>query len=388
MTPPAPRAFTAATISSRSVRTVRGLLPGRYLTAGVRRAVAVTGLSTMVRWTGPHDAHAGGRADRAALDPRPRDDDGEPAGTGAYSRWIDLDGPVHYLDFGGPVDAPTVVCVHGLLGSAVTWSALAPFLTGHYRVLAPDLSGHGLTRSLGRSTHVRALRTQLHRFLHAISPDPVILIGNSMGGMLTLLEAGTDPDRVAALVLLDPVLPLVPARPDRFVTPLLAAYATPVLGPQLLTRHRRASPESLVTFVLSLCCVDTTRVPADVVDQIMAVARHTLNSPNVEREIAVSARSIITTAGYLRGGGYRRGTHAITCPVLLLHGARDRLVPIAVTRAAARAHPTWTLSVMPDVGHVPQLEAPRETAMAITTWLRAAGPATTAATLTPSARPA
>ena len=384
MTPPAPRAFTAATISSRSVRTVRGLLPARYLTAGVRRAVAVSGLSTMLRWTGPDEVPAGGRADWRAVDPRPRDDDRERAGIGEYSRWIDLEGPMHYLDFGGPVDGPTVVCVHGLLGSAVTWSALAPFMTGQYRVLAPDLSGHGLTRSLGRSTRVRALRTQLHRFLHAIGPDPVILIGNSMGGMLALLEASADPDGVAGLVLLDPVLPLVPARPDRFVTPLLAAYATPVLGPQLMIRHRRASPESLVNYVLSLCCVDTTRVPADVVDQILAVARHTLNSPNVEREIAASARSIITTAGYLRGAGYRRGTHAITCPVLLLHGARDRLVPIAVTRAAARTHPTWTLTVMPDVGHVPQLEAPSETATAITTWLRTAGP-TTAATLTPSA---
>jgi hypothetical protein len=51
------------------------------------------------------------------------------------SRWTDLGGPVHYLDFGGPARAPTVVCVHGLTGSAVNWSAIAPLLTGREGML-------------------------------------------------------------------------------------------------------------------------------------------------------------------------------------------------------------------------------------------------------------
>ena len=59
--------------------------------------------------------------------------------------------------------------------------------------------------------------------------------------------------------------------------------------------------------------------------------------------------------------------------MLLLHGTRDRMVPIAVARAAARANPAWTLIEMPGVGHVPQLEAPDDTASAITGWLGSAG---------------
>ena len=69
---------------------------------------------------------------------------------GGESRWTDLGGPVHYLDYGGPAGAPVIVAVHGLEGSAVNWSALAPLLTDRYRVLAPDLAGHGFTRSAGR----------------------------------------------------------------------------------------------------------------------------------------------------------------------------------------------------------------------------------------------
>ena len=65
------------------------------------------------------------------------------------------------------------------------------------------------------------------------------------------------------------------------------------------------------------------------------------------------------------------------------------MVPIAVARAAARANPAWTLIEMPGVGHVPQLEAPDDTASAITGWLGVAGqPAAQAAIPASPARPA
>jgi pimeloyl-ACP methyl ester carboxylesterase len=214
----------------------------------------------------------------------------------------------------------------------------------------------------------------------------VLLIGNSMGGMLALLEASAAPVAVTGLVLVDPVLPLVPAMPDRFVTPMLAAYATPGLGPLLMRLRRRMTPEALVASVLSLSCADASRVPADVLAQHVTVARQTLTSPEAEREIAAAARSMIAPFGDPRGGPYRRAIASITCPVLLLHGTRDRMVPITVARAAARANPAWTLIEMPGVGHVPQLEAPAGTASAITSWLGSTIQRTAAAAL--PARPA
>src|SRR5215218_9076933 len=47
------------------------------------------------------------------------------------SRTVDLDGPVHYIDFGGPDDGRTVVLVHGLGGSHLNWDLLAPLLRPH-----------------------------------------------------------------------------------------------------------------------------------------------------------------------------------------------------------------------------------------------------------------
>src|ERR1035438_181237 len=127
------------------------------------------------------------------------------------SRWIDLDGPVHYLDFGGPADGPVIVCVHGLGGSSVNWAAIAPLLAHRYRILAPDLAGHGLTQSAGRGTGVAANRALLHRFIESGPGSPVILMGNSMGGMISLLEAGAAPRAPAGLRVGAPALPLVSA---------------------------------------------------------------------------------------------------------------------------------------------------------------------------------
>jgi pimeloyl-ACP methyl ester carboxylesterase len=318
------------------------------------------------------------------------------------SRWTDLDGPVHYLDYGGPADGPVVVCVHGLGGAAVNWSAIAPLLTGRYRLVAPDLAGHGLTPAAGRGTGVTANRVLLHRFVAALpellagsvgsagsagsagsfgsggsvgsggSARPVILMGNSMGGMISLLEAIAAPAGVARLVLLDPALPVVPARPDPAVTALFAAYTMPGLNRLAMYLRRRRSPEASVAATLSLCCVDPTRIPADVVAEHVEVARRRAAFTDVERDFLAAARSVVATAGFY-GNPYRRGIRSITVPVLIVHGARDRLVPVAAARAAVRANPSWSLVVLPDVGHVPQLEAPRDTAAAILKWLEPTG---------------
>jgi pimeloyl-ACP methyl ester carboxylesterase len=296
---------------------------------------------------------------------------------GGRSRWIDLDGPVHYLDFGGPAEGPVIVCVHGLGGSAVNWSAIAPLLTGRCRLLAPDLAGHGLTRSAGRGVGVAANRILLHRFLASAAVSaarhPVILMGNSMGGMISLLEASAAPSAVTGLILIDPALPIAAARPDPVVAATFAMYLTPGLSRLMMNRRREASPEAQVAGTLSLCCADPSRIPAEVVARHVEVARRRAAFTEGGADFAAAMRSVMTTIGRGRGQVYRRAIASVSCPVLLLHGDRDRLVPVAVALAAARANPSWSLAVLPGVGHVPQLEAPRDCARVITGWLDSAG---------------
>jgi pimeloyl-ACP methyl ester carboxylesterase len=303
----------------------------------------------------------------------------------ARSRWVDLGGPVHYLDFGGPAAGPVMVAVHGLAGSALNWAAVAPLLTGRCRLLAPDLAGHGRTESLGRPTTVRANRDLLHHFIEEVPGGPVILMGNSMGGMVSMLETAAAPDTVAGLVLIGAAFPFIPALPDPLVAAIFAAYATPGLGRLVTAHRRRMPPERQVSDLLNLCCVDSSRVPAEVVADHVELARHRAGLAGIEHDLLHAARSVVATAGVVRGGSYRRGIRQIPVPVLLLHGERDRLVPVAASRGIARAHPSWPLVVLPNVGHVPQLEAPRETADSIIEWLDASGrPAAEAATRSPT----
>jgi pimeloyl-ACP methyl ester carboxylesterase len=299
---------------------------------------------------------------------------GDPAGgLGGISRWADVDGPVHYLDFGGPANGPLIVAVHGLGGSAVNWSAIAPSLTTRYRLVAPDLAGHGLTESGGRGTDVPSNRVLLHRFVESVATGPVIVMGNSMGGMIALLEASAAAEAVAGLILLNPALPFQPVRPDPLVTAVFALSTAPVLGP-LLARQRRLMPvESMVASTLALCCADASRVTPDIVAMHIEVARRRAAMNGNGKDFAHAARSVIETAGFLRGQAYRRAIRDVSGPVLLLHGERDRLVPVASARMAAKAHPAWSFVVLPDLGHVPQLEAPAQTASAITAWLTGVG---------------
>jgi pimeloyl-ACP methyl ester carboxylesterase len=178
---------------------------------------------------------------------------------------------------------------------------------------------------------------------------------------------------VAGLILLDPALPFVPVRPDPVVTAMFALYVTPGIGRIFLDRRRRLTPEALVAKIMSLCCVDASRVPADVIADHVDVARQRALFNDLNRDYSAAMRSVVATAGRLRGQSYRRAIATIRCPVLLLHGDRDRLVPVAAARAAARAYPSWSVVELPGVGHVPQLEVPEDTARLIIDWLGSDG---------------
>src|ERR687886_710247 len=121
------------------------------------------------------------------------------------SKSVDLDGPVHYLDFGGA--GTPLVCVHGLGGAALNWMAVGPPLARGHRVLAPDLPGFGRTALGDRRASLGANRRLLDRFIREVAGSPAIVMGNSMGGLLTVLQAAHSPETVRAVVLVDPALP-------------------------------------------------------------------------------------------------------------------------------------------------------------------------------------
>jgi pimeloyl-ACP methyl ester carboxylesterase len=287
------------------------------------------------------------------------------------SQYADLDGPVHYLDFGGREQGPLVVCVHGLGGASWNWSALAPLLTDDARVLAVDLAGHGRTPAAGRRTTLPANRRLLERFLREVAREPVVLIGNSMGGAISALTAAAVPELVSGLVLVDPALPRPPFSPiDARVAASFALIALPGLGEAALARRRlRVSPQEQVRQTLALCCVDPSRVPADVMALGVELARERAEDRAAGPDFLRAARSLIKML--TRPQRLNDALSSIEAPVLLIHGDSDRLVPLRTAKAVAAAHPTWQFEIAERVGHVPQLEVPEWTAGVVRRWMRA-----------------
>lgn len=272
------------------------------------------------------------------------------------SKTIELDGDVvHFADFGG--SGRTMILVHGLGGSHKNWLAVGDALAAHARVVAIDLPGFGLTPRMRQGSSIDVLGATLARFIDALSPrDSVHLVGNSLGGALSILEGSNRPSRVRSLLLACPALP--PARGTKpnmqFLSTLLIASAP--FGAALLGRRaRQAGPRQMVHDLLTICCVDPSRVPPDVVAAHLELAETRASRPWADQAFVEAARSVVALV--TRRGAFGKKLRALAVPALIVHGQEDRLVDVRASRAAVASAPHIQLTELPDVGHTPQLEA-------------------------------
>lgn len=282
---------------------------------------------------------------------------------------IDAGGPMHFADFGG-VGRPMVL-VHRLGGACENWLAVGGWLAEHARVLAPDLPGFGRTPPVARESTVSAGQRALHGFLETAVGEPAILVGNSMGGLIAMMQAAREPASVAGLVLVAPAQPRGRGgRTDPAVQALFALYVIPGVARWLLrTRAARLGPEGLVAELFRLLCTDASRVPAEVRSAHVALARARIETMPWANDAFLSAtRSML--GQIFRRTRYHRMVESIAAPTLLIHGRDDRLVPLAGSRALLQRKPSWALETFDDVGHVPQLESPARFVDAVVRWLR------------------
>jgi len=284
----------------------------------------------------------------------------------------DLGVPVHAVDFGGTGAA--MVLVHGLGGAVENWLAVGPALAQRAHVVALDLPGFGRTPPAPDGVDVDVQQRLLDRFIDSVVGGPAIVVGNSMGGLVAMMEAARNPARVAGLVLVAPAQPR--PRGARIYWALLVAlilYSIPWLGPWLWRRRvKRRGPSGLVEDMLQVICVDPSRVPADVrVAHVTLVAERLARMPWSDRAFATAARSIMRVLG--RKAEWQAMVRAISAPTLIVQGDGDRLVSPLASRTLASARPDWRLEVLEGIGHVPQLEAPAPFVTIVERWLDGEG---------------
>lgn len=257
---------------------------------------------------------------------------------GLVTKEVDVDGHrVVYLDGGS---GPPLVLLHGFGASRDNWTPVAKELTRRFRVIAPDLPGYG--DSSRRPEAGYSLDEQLARieaFVRKLGLTRFHLGGNSMGGYLAAHYAARHPAAVTSLWLLAPA-GVMSATPSEVMN-ALAQGANPLL----------VQSEDDFERVVDLCFVRAPWMPA-------AFRR-------------VLARRAMADAGFharLFGElfeaplAFEEALPGLATPTLITWGERDRILDVSGARILHALLPASRLALMPDTGHVPMMEKPRETA--------------------------
>lgn len=284
-----------------------------------------------------------------------------------FVRRTDRTGPVDGSD--GPWER--ALYVHGLGGASTNWTDLAALLAVRFDGWAIDLPGFGRSVPPRRARysirgHVRAVIDVLEHVRDQPGEGagcPVHLLGNSLGGLVSVLVASRRPDLVASLTLISPAMPVYRV-PTAFSRALLLLLLPGV--PSLAARKIGGiTPEESVRAMVSMCFGEPSRVPPERLEQAVAEMRERAEQPWADRALVRSMRGLITS--YLRVGAANawRAARSLTPPTLLVWGDRDRLVDPALAPRLASVVADARLLVLPGVGHVAMLEAPEETARAV-----------------------
>ena len=262
--------------------------------------------------------------------------------------------------------------VHGLGGSSHNWTDFAGVLRDRLAIESIDLPGHGRSGP-GESYRLQAHADVVIAYLEHSGRGPVHLVGNSMGGAISVLVAAQRPDLVRTLTLISPAVPdnrlrAFPLKSD----PLSAVLIVRGLGERLVQRYLRTVPvEVRVDRTLKLCLADPARYP-------QARREEAIAETKVRDEFAWNARAVLASMRGLAGAQFLHRKvgwttlGSIAAPTLVVWGDTDRLVAPDLAPHVAAAIPDSRLQVFDRMGHTAMMEDPVATSRAFLVLLAAA----------------
>ncbi|AXF86324.1 Lipase 3 [Ephemeroptericola cinctiostellae] len=245
-------------------------------------------------------------------------------------------------------DQPVVLFVHGFTGDKENWLMVAPKLTRDYRVIAVDLLGHGASdKPLGGDYAVTAQARRLGVLLNQLGiVQPVHVVGNSMGGLIAGYFAALFPEMTQTVTFID-------------------SAGMPV--------HNAFSEQVRVDMMAGRCALVAEKI--EDLDRLEALVSYKkVRAPRFLRE-ALIARKIPNRAVYFNVlkaitnedfDDFREPLvdvlPKITAPVLILWGKEDCIVSVDAVDVMLQYVHAQKVVVYEQVGHVPMIEAPHETA--------------------------
>lgn len=258
-------------------------------------------------------------------------------------------GAVHtsYLVAGS---GPPVLLLHGGGGSAIGWyPAFAP-LAVRYRVIAPDMVGHGLSDKPSARYDRPYLRAWLEAFLDGLGIERASIVAHSTGGAVALQLALDSPERLDKLVLVNSV-GLGPGARIPVTLALLMmwqnVFPTRALGQWFLKHYVLSAPEQVNDAMLALEQYERCLIGLPGGRRFFWQGRGRVLRPFPMRDLA-------------------RVRH----PTLLIWGDADRNYPLAQAEAALQVMPNARLEVIHKAGHVCFREQPAQCAKALIHFLQ------------------
>lgn len=243
-----------------------------------------------------------------------------------------------------------MVLLHGFTDTWRTWELVLPELERHHDVLAPTLLGHAGGPPLDGAVTGDLIPDAVERAMDEAGFATAHLVGNSLGGYVALQIAARG--RARSVVALAPAGGWAPGAAwadgmlEGFLTLQQQARATAPHAPAILAtaEGRRAATRSIV--------VDPRHIPAELIAHVM---------------LGVTRCAVEPMIAYARREGYRLDAEAITCPVRIVWGTADAILPwpSCAERFLGEWLPQADYVELDDVGHCPHLDAPRETAQLI-----------------------
>lgn len=255
-----------------------------------------------------------------------------------------------------------IVLLHGFGAALTQWRLNLEPLSQHHTVYALDLLGFGASEKGSANYKVDLWMAQVQDFCRSIVGRPVILVGHSLGALVALAIAATDPDLAQGLILL--TLPasrqeLLPGKLQGFVGEIESFFSSPLLLKPLFNVIRRpsvirsvlravyANPESITDEL-----VQSFTIPAG--DRGAAKVLCRLVQARTQTDFSPSTKALL---------------QAVDIPILLLWGEKDRVIPLTWGRQLPPMNPKLKLIELPDAGHCPYDECADRVNQEILDWV-------------------
>lgn len=257
-----------------------------------------------------------------------------------------------------------LILLHGFGTSIGHWRQNLAVLGEHHMVYALDMLGFGASEKASVNYRVDLWVEQVYDFWRTFIKRPAVLIGNSIGSLVSLAAAAAHPDMVQGIVMLS--LPDLSVREEaipRLLRPVVKTIENFVASPLLVkSLFRVLRLPGVVRRWASIAYADRSAVTDELVDILVGPAQDRGSA-----QVFYAVLKAMTNAQF--GPSVKAMLPTLKIPVLLIWGEQDRMVPSVFADRFTKYNSQVQLLKLENAGHCPHDECPEQVNQAVLEWI-------------------